>query len=281
MRKPIQAAIPARPARPRSRWAVSSPRTAPANGPMISPGSPKNKPAMVPMAAPCHGASRRAQAFHAERHRGHVHEVGGDRQDAESDDRAGADPHETIRPGRQQESREYQNGSRESREDDPREADDDEDDSERPDHQSMMRLGWPLPRPREGRRASLAGGGEAVSHLIAVSGLAHERIAVVPRRVEGLLDRPRADPAHQVQLRARLVVGARAARAAERLLADDRAGRLVVDVEVAGRVAQRRRRLDDRARDPARTPRRSARRATSRRRARASPPTSRRRRRRR
>src|ERR671937_1597068 len=66
----------------------------------------------------------------------------------------------------------------------------------------------------------------------------HERIAVVRRRDERLLDRPRADPADQVPHRARLVVRARRPRAAERLLADHRAGRLVVDVEVAGRVAE-------------------------------------------
>ena len=40
------------------------------------------------------------------------------------------------------------------------------------------------------------------------------------------------------QQRAGLVVGPDGPRAAERLLTDDRAGRLVVDVEVAGRVAQ-------------------------------------------
>ena len=73
------------------------------------------------------------QAFHAERHCGDVNEVRADRQDAEQNDCAGADPHETIRPGRQQESREYQNGSREGRKDDPRQADDNEDDRERPD----------------------------------------------------------------------------------------------------------------------------------------------------
>ena len=92
---------------------------------------------------------------------------------------------------------------------------------------------------------------------------AHERILVVARRHERLLDRPRADPAHQVQLRTGLVVRARRARAAERLLADDRAGRLVVDVEVAGGVAQRARSPAAPPRDRARTPRRSARTATS------------------
>src|SRR5919204_3390086 len=66
----------------------------------------------------------------------------------------------------------------------------------------------------------------------------HERIPVVPRRDERLLDRARADPADQVPHRPRLVVRARRARAAERLLADDRARRLVVHVEVAGGVAE-------------------------------------------
>src|SRR5207249_4576902 len=65
-----------------------------------------------------------------------------------------------------------------------------------------------------------------------------ERVAVVARRHERLLDRAWADPADQVPHRAGLVVRARGARAAERLLADDRAGRLVVDVEVAGRVLE-------------------------------------------
>src|SRR5919204_6094648 len=66
----------------------------------------------------------------------------------------------------------------------------------------------------------------------------HERIAVVRRRDEGLLDRARADPADQVPHRAGLVVRAGRARPAERLLADDCPRRLVVDVEVAGGVAE-------------------------------------------
>src|SRR3954453_1989763 len=61
---------------------------------------------------------------------------------------------------------------------------------------------------------------------------------VVGRRVERLLDRPRRGPPQQVRGGAGLVVGAGRARAAEGLLADDRAGRLVVDVEVAGGEAQ-------------------------------------------
>src|SRR4051812_38566791 len=76
--------------------------------------------------------------------------------------------------------------------------------------------------------------------------LAHVRIRVIGRRHEGLLDGPRRGPAQQVEDAAGLVVRARGARPAERLLADDRAGRLVVDVEVAGPEAKRvRRPLDD------------------------------------
>src|SRR4029077_4834964 len=66
----------------------------------------------------------------------------------------------------------------------------------------------------------------------------HERVAVVGRRHERLLDRARADPADQVPHRAGLVVRSRRAGAAERLLPDDRAGRLVVNVEVAGRIPE-------------------------------------------
>ena len=73
-----------------------------------------------------------------------------------------------------------------------------------------------------------------------------ERVAVVRRRHERLLDRARAHPADQVPDRARLVVRARRARAAEGLLADDGARRLVVDVEVASRVAEGLVRLVDR-----------------------------------
>src|SRR5215203_548819 len=77
--------------------------------------------------------------------------------------------------------------------------------------------------------------------------LRHEGVLVVTRRSERLLDGPRAGPADQIQLGAGLVVGAGPTRAAERLLSDDRAGRLVVDVEVARGVAQRGRGLADRA----------------------------------
>src|SRR5215469_16352439 len=54
--------------------------------------------------------------------------------------------------------------------------------------------------------------------------LAHVRIAVVDRRHERLLDRPRVDPANEVEDRARLVVGPAGPRSAERLLSDDGAG---------------------------------------------------------
>src|SRR5450756_1571011 len=64
------------------------------------------------------------------------------------------------------------------------------------------------------------------------------RITVVGRRDERLLDRAGRDPADQVEDRAGLVVGAARPGAAERLLADHRAGRLVVDVEITGRIAQ-------------------------------------------
>src|SRR5688500_15319092 len=73
----------------------------------------------------------------------------------------------------------------------------------------------------------------------------HERIPVVLRRNERLLDRPRADPADEVPHRAGLVVRARRARAAEGLLADDGARRLVVDVEVPGGVPELRVRFLD------------------------------------
>src|SRR5207247_10833718 len=66
----------------------------------------------------------------------------------------------------------------------------------------------------------------------------HEWIAVVGGRHERLLDRARAYPTDEVPQRACLVVRAGSACAAERLLADDRAGRLVIDVEVASRIAK-------------------------------------------
>src|SRR5262249_11488692 len=74
----------------------------------------------------------------------------------------------------------------------------------------------------------------------------HEWVAVVARGNERLIDGTRAVPADQVPHRAGLVVRPGGARAAERLLADDGARRLVVDVEVAGRVAERLLGLDHR-----------------------------------
>src|SRR5829696_9897581 len=65
-----------------------------------------------------------------------------------------------------------------------------------------------------------------------------ERVAVIARGEERLLDGSRADPSDQVPHRSRLVVRPGGARAAERLLSDDGARRLVVDVEVAGRIAE-------------------------------------------
>src|SRR5206468_10540248 len=69
----------------------------------------------------------------------------------------------------------------------------------------------------------------------------HKRIAIIPGRRKSLFDIPRADPANEIELRARLVIGARGTSPAERLLANHRARRLVVDVEIPGSVAQRQR----------------------------------------
>src|SRR5687768_5646426 len=69
--------------------------------------------------------------------------------------------------------------------------------------------------------------------------LAHVCVAPVAWWRERLLHRPRAHPPDQIQLRTRLVVRARSACPPERLLPDDSASRLVVDVEVARRIAQR------------------------------------------
>ena len=48
----------------------------------------------------------------------------------------------------------------------------------------------------------------------------HDRISVVERRHERFLDDPRSHPARQIQLRSGLVVRARGARSAERLLSE-------------------------------------------------------------
>src|SRR5687768_14927161 len=67
---------------------------------------------------------------------------------------------------------------------------------------------------------------------------AHVGITMIGWRHEGFLDRPRAGPADQVPHRAGLVVGARGPRTAKRLLADYRAGRFVIQVEVSSGVPQ-------------------------------------------
>src|SRR5471030_2537622 len=66
----------------------------------------------------------------------------------------------------------------------------------------------------------------------------HERVVVFGRGRERFLYCARVRPAHEVHLRSGLVVRARCARAAERLLAHDRARWFVVDIEISGRVAQ-------------------------------------------
>src|SRR5450755_1544874 len=68
----------------------------------------------------------------------------------------------------------------------------------------------------------------------------HERVMVFGGGDERFLHRARVRPAHEVHLRSGLVVRARRARAAERLLSDDRARGLVVDIEISGGVAERR-----------------------------------------
>src|SRR5688500_6293714 len=74
----------------------------------------------------------------------------------------------------------------------------------------------------------------------------HKRIPIVRRRRKSFLDVSRAYPAHEIELRAGLVVGAGAACSAEGLLPYDGARGLVVDVEIAGSVAQNERCLADR-----------------------------------
>src|SRR5512132_1366570 len=60
-------------------------------------------------------------------------------------------------------------------------------------------------------------------------------IAVAGRRDEGLLDRAWAGPADQIPHRAGLVIRAGSPRTAERLLADDCTGGLVIEIEVSRR----------------------------------------------
>src|SRR5690349_10949238 len=64
------------------------------------------------------------------------------------------------------------------------------------------------------------------------------RVTPFDRWFQCLLYGPRRHPTLQVQNRSRLVVGAASPRAAKWLLADNSAGRLVVDVKVAGGKAK-------------------------------------------
>src|SRR4030042_837764 len=75
--------------------------------------------------------------------------------------------------------------------------------------------------------------------------LRQEGIPVVGRLVQVLLDRPGARPAQQVEIRAGLVVRSGSAGSAEGLLAYDRTGRLVVNIEVPGGMTQDVESLDD------------------------------------
>src|SRR3989441_9541409 len=108
----------------------------------------------------------------------------------------------------------------------------------------------PWARARRGTRAAAcrrgASRGSATPGGPRLVSRPHERVAKIGRRDERLLDRPRAHPAEQVHEAPRLVVRPRRARAAEGLLANDGARRLIVDVEVAGRVGQRLRHPGDR-----------------------------------
>lgn len=72
------------------------------------------------------------------------------------------------------------------------------------------------------------------------------RVVVFGRRNKVLLDRARRDEAVKDRDRARLVVGAGRASTAKGLLANNRARALVVDVKVAGSVAQQVRRALER-----------------------------------
>lgn len=65
-----------------------------------------------------------------------------------------------------------------------------------------------------------------------------ERILVVRRRDEVLFDCARRSPADHVMQRAGFVVGAGSSRAAKWLLADDSAGRFIIDIEIAGRLTE-------------------------------------------
>src|SRR5258708_29426118 len=63
-------------------------------------------------------------------------------------------------------------------------------------------------------------------------------MAIIRWWLECFLDRSRRYPPREIPYGTRLVIGARRSRAAERLLADYRARRLIIDVEVAGGVTK-------------------------------------------
>lgn len=65
-----------------------------------------------------------------------------------------------------------------------------------------------------------------------------KRICKVMRRVERLLDGTSGYPANEVQIGTGFVIGTRCPCSTERLLADNGTGRLVVEVEISGRVYQ-------------------------------------------
>src|SRR5262249_9608938 len=66
----------------------------------------------------------------------------------------------------------------------------------------------------------------------------HVGILVIPGRRERFLDGSRTHPTQQIDLGTSFVVCPRRPSTSERLLSDDSAGRLVVDVEVASGVSQ-------------------------------------------
>src|ERR1700704_6686623 len=92
-----------------------------------------------------------------------------------------------------------------------------------------------LGRPERGERNQRQDGYQAAAvRLLRV----HVWVAMVRGRGVRPLDRARAGPADQVEDRARLVVGARCPRTAERLESHHGTGRLVIDVEVARCIDQ-------------------------------------------
>src|SRR5262245_375814 len=63
--------------------------------------------------------------------------------------------------------------------------------------------------------------------------LNHKRVTVIGWRDEDLFDRAGADPTHQDHHRSGFIVRTARSRTSERLLPDDGAGRLVVNIEIA------------------------------------------------